>query len=152
MRSPVVALASFALAIAACHEGSTSPFHRPNDPAPSGLPVTLSITPSTGTPFAGPAIVADADSLVAAAEFEVSGCLDYKAVAGTADGSVVVTVIEASSPTVKYCDLVLRKAVYRAVVRPAPRGAYPVVLRRRLDFLSDGTEEAELARKSVTLP
>jgi hypothetical protein len=45
-----------------------------------------------------------------------------------------------------------KSAIFRAVVRPAPRGTYPVVLRRRLEFSSVGPEEAELARGSVTLP
>ena len=147
-----VASTALALAIAACHEGPTSPFSRPSGPAPSGLPTTLSITPSTATPFAGPAIVADGDSVVASAEYDVTGCLDYVAVAGTAGTSVVVTVIESSPLVVRYCTMDKKSAIVRAVVRPAPRGAYAVVLRRRLDFLSDGTEEAELARGAVTLP
>lgn len=151
MRTPA-ALIALTLVIAACHDGPTSPFSRPSGPAPSGLPTTLKIIPSTATPFAGPAIAADGDSLVASAEYEVSGCLDYTAVAGTDGASVVVTITEATSSTVRFCDLVLRKAIFRAVVRPAPRGTYSVVLRRRLDFVSDGPKEKELARGSVTLP
>ena len=152
MRTPVVALAALALVTAGCHEAPTSPFYSPSGPAPSGLPTSLSIIPSTATPFAGPALAADGDSLVASAEFEVTGCLDYSAVAGMAGGSVVVTIIESTPATFRYCTLDKKSAVFRAVVRPAPRGAYPVVLRRRLDFMTDGPEETELARTSVTLP
>ena len=148
----LAALAALTLAIAACHEAPSSPFYRPSAPAPSGLPTALSIIPSTGTPYAGPAMVADGDSLVASAEYDASGCLAYTAVAGSVDGSVVVTITEITSPTMRYCDLVKRSAIFRAVVRPAPRGAYAVVLRRRMEWLSDGTEETELARRSVTLP
>ena len=121
-------------------------------PAPSGLPTSLSIIPSTAEPFAGPTIVADGDSLVASAKYEGTGCLEYSAVAGTAGASVVVTITESSPPTLRYCTLDKKTAIFRAVVRPAPRGAYSVVLRRRLQFLTDGPEEVELARESVTLP
>jgi hypothetical protein len=145
------ALTALTLAIAACHEAPSSPFYRPSNSVPIGLPTTLSIIPSTGTPFAGPAIVADGDSLVASAEFDVTGCLDYAAAAGTEDTSIVVTIIESSPPTLRYCTLDKRTAIFRAVVRPSPRGTYAVVLRRRLEWLSDGTEETELARASATL-
>ena len=148
----LAALAALGLAIAACHEGPTSPFYRPSDPAPSGLPTALSIAPSTGKPFASPAIVADGDSIVASAEYDVTGCLDYLAVAGAAGASVVVTITESSPPTLRYCTMDKKTAIFRAVVRPAPRGAYQVVLRRRIDFLTDGPQETELARGSVTLP
>jgi len=144
------ALVSLTLVIAACHEAPTSPYARPSGPAPSGLPATLRITPSTGTPFAGPAIVADGDSLVASAEYE-SGCLDYTAVAGTVNGTVVVTIIETTPSPPRPCALIKATAVFHAVVRPAPRGAYAVVLRQRLDWPSDGPFERERARGSVTL-
>ena len=148
----VASLAALTLSIAACHEAPTSPFSRPSGPAPSGLPVTLRIAPSTATPFAGPAIVADGDSLVASAEYEVSGCLDYTAAAGTVSGSVVVTIIESAPYTPRMCPAIKYTAVFSAVVRPAPRGSYAVVLRQRLEFMTDGPKERERARGSVTLP
>ena len=145
------ALAALTVAISACHEAPSSPFYRPSEPVPSGLPTTLTIIPSTGTPYAGPAIVADGDSLVASAEFDVTGCLDYAAAAGTEGTSIVVTIIESSPPTLRYCTMDKRTAIFRAVVRPSPRGTYAVVLRRRMEWPSDGTEETELARASATL-
>jgi len=150
MRAPA-ALAALTLAISACHEAPSSPFYRPSNPVPTGLPTTLNIIPSTGTPYAGPAIVADGDSVVASAEFDVTGCLDYAAAAGTEGTSIVVTIVESSPPTLRFCTMDKKTAIFRAVVRPSPRGAYQVVLRRRLEWLSDGTEETELARASATL-
>ena len=149
---PPVAVAVVTLLFAACHEAPTSPFSRPAGPAPAGLPTALTIIPSTAAPFPGPAIVADGDSLVASAEYDVTGCLDYAAVAGTAGVSVVVTITESTPATFRYCSMDKKSAIFRAVVRPAPRGTYPVVLRRRLELSSVGPEEAELARGSVTLP
>ena len=151
MRRPA-ALAALTLATAACQEAPTSPYARPAGPAPSGLPATLRITASTGTPLAGPAIAADGDSLVASAEYDASGCLDYTAVAGTVNSTVVVTIIETTPSPPQMCALVKRTAVFHAVVRPAPRGAYAVVLRQRLEWPSDGPVERERARGSVTLP
>ena len=95
--------------------------------------------------------MADGDSLVTTAEYDVSGCLDYKAVAGSVGASVVVTIIETTSLTVRYCTMDKKTAIFRAVVRPAPRGAYAVMLRRRMEWLSDGPEETELAQGSATL-
>jgi hypothetical protein len=145
-------LAALTLAIVACHEAPTEAFLRPSGPAPSGLPVVLSITPSTATPFDDPAIVADGDSLTAAAEYDVSGCLDYSVAAGTVGGSVIVTIIESAPPAARYCSMVKASAIFRAVVRPAPRGNYPVVLRQRLEWTTDGPFERERARGSITLP
>ena len=88
------------------------------------LPTTLSIIPSSAEPFAGPTNVADGDSLAATAEFDESGCLDYSAVAGAAGASVVVTITESSPPTLRYCTMDKKTAIFRAVVRSAPRGAY----------------------------
>lgn len=146
-----LALLALILAIAACHEAPTSPYSRPSGPAPFGLPVVLGRTPSTGTPVAA-TIVADADSLVASAEFNYSGCFDYAAVAGTAGGSVVVTVVETAPYVPRACSLITQTAVYHAVVRPAPRGSYSVVLRERMEWPSDGPLEREWARRVVTLP
>ena len=140
------------LCVAACHDAPTSPYTRPSGPAPSGLPVTLRIDPSTGTPFAGPAIVSQGDSVTASAEFDVSGCLDYTAVAGTVGGTVVVTIVETAPDVPRMCALVKRTAVFRAVVRPAPRGSYSVALRERMEWPTDGPVEREWARGSVTLP
>jgi hypothetical protein len=46
----------------------------------------------------------------------------------------------------------IKSAIFRTVVRPAPRGRYPVVLRQRLEWMTDGPVERERARGSVTLP
>ena len=62
-----------------------------------------------------------------------------------------MTITETPLGPNRYCLLILGKAVYRAVVRAAPRGAHTVVLRQRLD-LADGPMERERARGSVTLP
>jgi hypothetical protein len=96
--------------------------------------------------------VADGDSLVASAEYEVTGCLDYAAAAGTAGSSIVVTIVETPPPTPRYCTMDKKSAIFRAVVRPAPRGAYGVVLRQRIEWTTDGPKERERARGSVTLP
>jgi hypothetical protein len=140
-------LGTVVLAIAACHEAPTSP-----GPAPSGLPATLRRTSSTGTPFAGPPIVAQGDSLVASAELHYTGCLDYTAVAGTVGGAVVVTILEAPPRIPRACLAILESAVFHVVVRPAPHGTYLVVLRERFEGAGDGPMEREWVRGSVTVP
>ena len=145
-------LAIIAMAAVACNAAPTEVFAPVAGPAPSGLPVTLGITPSTATPFAGPPIAADGDSLVATAEYEVTGCLDYAATAGLSDGVLVVTITEKTPATVRYCALGKGTAVFRAVVRPAPRGVFAVVLRQRLELANDSPVERELARGSASFP
>jgi len=151
MRLPAT-LVVLSLSLAACHEAPTSPYKRPSGPAPTGLPVTLRITPSTRTPFAGPVIVTEGDSVTASAEFNVSGCLDYTPAAGTVGGAVVVTIIETAPTVPRMCALVKQRAVFHAVLRPAPRGSYAVVLRERMEWPTDGPVEREWARGSVALP
>ena len=147
----VATLAALSLSLAACHEAPTSPYARVSGPAPSGLPVTLRIDWSSGA-LAGPAIVTEGDSLTASAKFGVSGCLDYTASAGTVGSSVVITIIETAPYVPRVCTLIAQTAVFHAVVRPAPRGAYAVVLRQRMEWPSDGPVEREWARGSVALP
>jgi hypothetical protein len=143
MRRPA-ALAALTLAAAACQDAPTGLL-------PLGLPVTLRRTASTATP-AAPTIVADGDSLVASAELPYTGCPDYMAVAGTVRGAVVVTIVEAQPRTQRVCLAILESAVFEAVVRPAPHGTYPVVLRERFEGTRDGLMEREWARGSVTVP
>jgi hypothetical protein len=140
-------------AVVACHDVPTALYDHPADPAPSGLPVTLTISPSTSVPFSGPAIAAAGDSVVVAAEYLASGCFDYSASGGVIGGNtLVITITESTPPTTRYCTMDYKTAVYRAVVRPAPRGSYPVVLRRRIESSTDGPRERELARGSASLP
>ena len=144
-------IAALSFFLAACHEAPTSPYTRVSGPAPSGLPVTLRIDMSSGTP-AGPAIVTEGDSVTASAKFGVSGCLDYTASAGTVGGSVVITIIETAPYVPRVCAAIAATAVFHAIVRPAPRGAYAVVLRERMEWPSDGPVEREWVRGSVALP
>ena len=145
-------LAALSFSLAACHEAPTSPYTRVSGPAPSGIPVTLRIDPPTRTPFAGPPIVTEGDSVTASAEFNVSGCVDYTAAAGRVGSSVVITIIETEPDVPRVCALIAQRAVFHAVVRPAPRGSYAVVLRERMEWPTDGPVEREWARGSVALP
>jgi hypothetical protein len=139
--------------VAACHGAPTELFDRPAGPPPSGLVVTLRISPSTATPFRGPAVAAAGDSVAVSAEYTVSGCLDYAATAGVSGGNtLVVTITESTTATARLCAMDQSTALFRAVVRPAPRGSYPVVLRQRMEWLADGPAERELARGSASLP
>lgn len=113
----------------------------------------LSISPSTGTPSLVPAVTAAGDSVALWAEYTVSSCFDYSAVAGVGNGNtLVVTITENTQSTVRYCTMDLKTAVFRAVVRPAPRGTYPVLLRQRLEWMTDGPVERERVRGSASLP
>jgi hypothetical protein len=139
--------------VAACHAAPTELFDRPTGPPPSGLAVTLGISPSTATPFPGPAITAAGDSVVVSAEDMVSGCLDYAATAGVSTGNtLVVTITETTTAAARVCAMDKSTALFRAVVRPAPRGTYLVILRERTEWLTDGPMERELARGSANLP
>jgi len=139
--------------ISACGVTPTSIFDRPAGPPPSGLAVTLGISASTATPFPGPAISAAGDSVAVAAEYTASGCFDYAATAGVSSrDTLVVTITESTPSTTRYCTMDLRTAVFRAVVRPAPRGSYPVVLRQRMEWPADGPVERERVRGSAILP
>ena len=139
--------------VSACGVTPTALLDRPSGPPPSGLAVTLGIFPSTATPFAGPAISAAGDSVVVAAEYTASGCFDYAATAGVGSrDTLVVTITESTPSTMRYCTMDLRTAVFRAVVRPAPRGSYPVVLRQRMEWPADGPVERDRGRGSAILP
>jgi hypothetical protein len=139
--------------LSGCLGTPTSIIDRPAGPPPSGLAVTLSISPRTSTTYLTPAITAAGDSVVVWAEYTGSDCVDYAATAGVGSGNaLVVTITESSPPTMRYCTLELSTAIFRAVVRPAPRGIYPVELRQRMEWLSDGPEERVRARGSANLP
>ena len=138
--------------VTGCLGSPTSILDRAPGPPPSGLAVTLSISPSTAASAFIPAITAAGDSVAVWAEYEVSGCFDYAATAGVSSGdTLVMTITQSTPPTTRYCAMDLRNAVYRVVVRPAPRGTYPVVLRQRMEW-SDGPVERGRVRGSVTLP
>ena len=138
--------------VAACGVSPTALYDRPTGPPPSGLAVTLRISPSTGAPVLSP-VDAAGDSVAASAEYPVSGCVDYAATAGVGSGNtLVVTITESTPPTSRYCTMDYKTAVFRAVVRPAPRGSYPVVLRQRIEWTSDGPVERDVARGSASLP
>ena len=138
--------------VSACGYSPTAILDRPSGPPPSGLAVTLGILPSTAMPYSGPAVSAAGDSVVVSAEYTVTGCLDYAATAGMSSGNtLVVTITERTPPTTRYCSMDLRTAVYRAVVRPAPRGSYAVALRQRMEW-ADGPVERERVRGSAVLP
>jgi hypothetical protein len=145
-------LTALALIASACHEAPTSIFSRPVGPPPSGLAVSLRISPSTATPVPAPTVVAEGDSLIASAKYEVSGCFDYAPSAGFDDATLVITITESSPSPPRYCALVKQTAVFRTVVRPAPRGVYVVALRQRIDWMTDGPVERERARGTVSIP
>ena len=158
MRTPA-ALAVLALAVAACHDAPTEAFSPASGPAPSGLPVTLQIAPQIErAPAKPPTIWAQGDSLIVTAEYEYNVCRRYAAAAGTVDGSLVVTIAESLPYNQLGCAppeegaAFEQTAAFLAVVRPAPRGTYTVVLRQRLDYRADGPVERERARASITLP
>lgn len=138
--------------VASCGISPTALYDRPTGPPPSGLAVTLRISPSTRTPVLSP-VDAAGDSVAVSAEYSASGCFDYAATAGVSSGdTLVVTIAESTPPTMRYCTMDLSTAVFRAVVRPAPRGSYPVVLRQRIEWTSDGPMERDVVRGSASLP
>lgn len=145
---PRLLLAALALVGAGCRESSTEPY-TPTAPAPSGLAASLGVAFAYGSPAPGPAIAAAGDSLVATAVLGWSGCVDYAAQAGREGGAVVVTVVQ--RPTNRFCNLDIRGAAFRVVVRPAPVGRYDVVLRARFESPQGAPSEREVVRRSVTL-
>ena len=147
------ALAVLTLTVAACHDAPTEAFSRASGPAPTGLPVTLQIAVHAATTAATESkFWAQGDSLVISVAYEYSVCRNYSATAGAEGGSVVVTITESKLYYNLNCADPDQTATFLAVVRPAPSGAYPVVLRQRLEYLVDGPVERERARGTVTLP
>ena len=151
-------LAALLLALlgAGCRDSATEPSaYRPvTDAVPTGLPVVLRTIPSYDSPLPSTAtVVAAGDSIVATAALSVSGCVDYAAQAGRSGAAVVVTIVSSFPATPRFCTMNLASATFRAVVRPAPRGSYDVVLRDRVQMQA-GTplfDERELARRTVTV-
>lgn len=143
-----------ALALASgCLGSPTALVEHAGGPPPSGLAVTLSISPSSARAALTPAITGAGDSVAVWAEYTESGCFDYSAAAGVgSDNALVVTITESTPPTTRYCTMDLKTAVFRAVVRPAPRGTYPVLLRQRMEWATDGPLERVRARGSASLP
>lgn len=140
---PAPVLVTLALAAVACHE---SPTEAPG-PVPSGLTVTLGISPVQAFTRITDHATSRGDSVVATATLGISGCNDYKAVAGNAGDALVVTFV--ATTTQRICSMDARAAVFRAVVHPAPRGGYDVVVRDRIEGVDDGPIERELARWPV---
>lgn len=142
------ALTALALAGAGCRESATGPY-TPSSPPPSGLAVSLTVTPSYAALTPGPSVGTAGDSVVVAAVLSSSGCVDYAARAGRENGDVVVTIV--STPTNRPCLLGMFRSTYRAAVGQAPRGRYDVVLRQRFESSNQAPQELEVVRRAVTL-
>lgn len=139
------AAAVASVAGAGCADGPTGP--------PSGLAVALTVTHvRVGPVSTPPTITAAGDSVVTEAVLDFSGCADYSARAGVSGGALVVTVVEAEPAVPRGCLAVVAYAAFRAVVRPAPRGTYAVVLRERAELTRPASPEREVARATVTVP
>ena len=147
MRLPL-AFATLAL-VAGCRASVTGP-HTPAGPPPSGLAVSLGITPSYAAPAPAPSVEAAGDSVVVAAVLGSSGCADYAAQAGRdGDSALVVTIV--STPNKRPCLLGMFQSTFRAAVGQARRGRYDVVLRQRFESAQQAPQELEVVRRSVTL-
>lgn len=146
--------AGLALLGAGCSDAATAPYRATSAPAPSGLAVALNTIPGyEAPPPAYASITADGDSVIATAPLGASGCVDYTAAAGVADGDLVVTITTSFPDTPRACTMDARIETFRAVVRPAPKGSYDVVLRDRVQRQagSPSFDERELARRPVIL-
>jgi hypothetical protein len=147
MRRRLLVPLGFGLAAAGCRESPTSPYRPVSAAAPSGLAVSL--TSASGALSERSTIVADGDSVVAAATLSASGCTDYTAQAGLDHGTLVVTITESFPPVPRVCTANLAYARFRAVVRDLPAGRYPAVLRSRVEDTVQGAQEREVTRASI---
>ena len=149
MRRP---LRFFALVLTAtsCGEAATGPYYAPKASAPAGLPVSLLITPMSNSATDTTTITGSGDSVLATAVLKSSGCSDYRAVAGQANGVLVITVIETIQNRI--CILISLPAVFRAVVRPIPPGEYRVEYRMRIVPPHQSAQERIVGRQQFRLP
>ncbi|HYW32594.1 MAG TPA: hypothetical protein VE869_13940 [Gemmatimonas sp.] len=141
---------SLVLTAVSCGEPATGPYYAPKALAPDGLPVSLLITPATDSATDTTTITASGDSVIATAVLRSSGCSDYRAVAGQANGVLVITLIETSSDRI--CILISPPAVFRSVVRPIPPGEYRVEYRTRIVPPHQSARERIVGRQQLRLP
>jgi hypothetical protein len=150
MRRHTVAITLVLALIAVSCGEPTSPSYTPVTPPPAGLPVSLRNVPPLGTASDAATITAAGDSVSAAAVMNAGSCGSRHTVAGEVGGVLVITVVDTVSGGM--CSMVAIVGTFRAVVRPAPRGAYRVEYRARAVFSQGAPIERVLGRKSVQLP
>ncbi len=144
-----LARSSIAVALlAGCRESVTG-LYSPDRSPPSGLAVTLGVTPSHGVAQPSPTVEVANDSVIVAAVLSSSGCVDHTVLAGQESGALVVTILK--QPNGRPCLLGMFRATFRAAVRNAPRGRYDVVLRQRFEAPPQAPQELVVARRAVTL-
>lgn len=141
-------LVFLSVAATACHDSPVAPVSPPD-----GLPVSLRELRSPDA-FSGasPVVVAQGDSVMVTALLSASDCLDVSTFAGLSNGQLVVTITRRTPEVLRFCSMVARSALFRAVVRPAPSGRYTTVLRQRFESATQAPQEREVVRAPVVIP
>lgn len=160
MRSnPLVA--TLALLGAACRgspTGPLQPFRSVSDAAPSGVPVVATRGPrDTHADLSAASVAVAGDSLVFTYVSAGGWCGQaFAAVAGVADGALVVTDVGRTPPGLDGCTGPAYPGGFpvRLAVRAPSRGRLTVALRERVEGVPAGRgfSEREVVRRTVTAP
>lgn len=153
-------LATLALVGAACRGSATEPvqpLRSVSDAAPSGIPVAATRGSRDKRADLGAASVAVAGDSLVFTYVSIGGCGQaYEAVAGVADGALVVTDVGRTPPGVAGCAGPAYPGGFpaRLAVRAPSRGRLTVVLRERVEGVpaGGGFAEREVVRTTVTAP
>ncbi len=148
-RRPVYAAALVVLV--ACADAPAGPY-TPSALPPSGLNVSLAegrLDPAGPIPTPT-TITAAGDSVVVIATLS-NNCVRWSPRAGVAGGTLVVTVVDSMPRQGRTCQAIASLGLFRAVVRPAPPGRYPVAFRSRTIAPDLRASEVEHGRARVTV-
>lgn len=136
------------LAATACHDSPVAPAS-----PPEGLPVSLQeLTSPDAYSGKSPVIVAQGDSVVLTAALSAPDCLDVSTSAGLSNGVLIVTITTRPPAVVRFCSMIARSALFRAVVRSVPSGRYTAMLRQRFESPTQTPQEREVVRAPVVIP
>jgi hypothetical protein len=152
-------LATLALLGAACQDAATEPGQprRVADAAPSGIPVsaTRGSWDYTANLLRDISVAAAGDSVVFTYVSDAGCGLRYEAVAGIADGTLVVTDVGRAPEGVDGCLAIAYPGgiPVRLAVRAPARGRLAVALRERRESVpaGGGFVERDVLRRTVTL-
>lgn len=153
-------LATFALLGAACRESATEPvppFRNVSGAAPSGIAVAATRGPRDPRAELGAASVTVVGDSLVFTYVSGGGCGQaFEAVAGVADGALVVTDVGRTAPGVDGCLAIAYAGGFpvRLAVRAPSRGRLTVALRERVESVpaGGGFTEREVVRRTVTAP
>lgn len=141
MRLRPLALALVLCVAAGCHDGVTGPL--------SGLPTTLSFGAASPGEIV-PSVVGAGDSVVATVILGASACDDYKADAGLARGTLVITL--SMTETNRFCPDYLVAGVARVTVHGLRAGEYRTVVNLRIIPISASAQTKTVLQSDVSLP